>query len=464
MPNPVHVKDNVMTDLLQKLRQAEDAEAHFDAIDLLKKLVEENPEESDFRYKLGLKYIRTGDPEKGVTLLQECSESGMDNPMLDVNLGHALKALGRFDEAADAYKRVITGFDDERAAIAYWSLANLKNYRFSDQETVILQGRAQIAESSPGYGALMLFALASARENQGNYEEAFMAMSEANLVMAAHRPFNAEEYYKLVQSMVKEIQAPAEPFEQDGPTPIFIVGMPRSGTTLVEQVLANHSLVEATDELPFLSRFGLGLEQTGGYAWALARFTPEQKKNFAANYMKSVSPYISGEADYFIDKNPANFINIGLIKAIFPQAKIINVVRDTLDNAMGVYKQYFHQGNEFSYSMQGIIYYWQGYITLMQHWDRLYPGDILHLGYESMVRAPNEKIAAILDYCGLPHEEACLRFYESDRPVLTPSAAQVRSPITDKSVGSGLIYQDHIQAHIPALAEITRKAREVLSL
>ena len=450
-----------MTDLLQKLRQAEDAEAHFDAIDLLKQLVEENPEETDFRYKLGLKFIRTGDPEKAVGLLQECSVGGMDNPYLDVNLGLAIKALGRFEEAAEAYNRVITGFDDVRASIAFWSLANLKNYRFSDQETVILQGRAQVTESNPGYRSLMLFALASARESQGNYEEAFMAMSEANLVMSAHRPFNAEEYYKLVQSMVKEIQAPAESLEQDGPTPIFIVGMPRSGTTLVEQVLANHSVVEATDELPFLSRYGLGLEQAGGYAWALARFTPEQKKNFAANYMKSVSPYISGEADYFIDKNPANFINIGLIKAIFPQAKIINVVRDTLDNAMGVFKQYFHQGNEFSYSMQSIIYYWQGYITLMQHWDRLYPEDILHLGYESMVRAPDEKIAAILDYCGLSHEEACFRFYESDRPVLTPSAAQVRSPITDAAVGSGLKYEQFIAPNVPALAEITRKAREV---
>ena len=453
-----------MTDLLNKLKQAEDAEAHFEAIELLEQLTAANPEDSEFRYKLGLKYLKTGDAEKAEKLLAECSMPESDQPLLDINKGHALKALGRFDEAAEAYKRVISGFDDDRAAIAYWSLANLKNYRFDDQETVNLQGRSQVTESNDGYRALMLFALANARERQGKYEEAFMAMSEANLIMSAFKPFNAEQYYKLVQALVREVQTPAEPLDSDGPTPIFIVGMPRSGTTLVEQVLACHSAVEATDELPYLSRFGLGLEQAGGYAWALARFTREQQENFAANYLKSVEPYRREKRDFFIDKNPANFINIGLIKAIFPGAKIINVVRDSLDNAMSVFKQYFHQGNEFSYSMQGIIYYWQGYLTLMKHWDQLYPGDILHLSYEAIVREPDEKIAAILDYCRLPHEDACFRFYESDRPVLTPSAAQVRNPITDKSVGSGQLYEDQIQTHIPALAEITRKAREVLDL
>ena len=453
-----------MTDLLNKLKQAEEAEAHFEAVELLEQLLAENPEESEYRYKLGLRYLRTGDAEKAEKVLTECSKADDDRPMLDINMGHALKALGRFDEAAEAYKRVISDFDDDRAAVAYWSLANLKNYRFDDQETVILQGRAQVTESNPGYRSLMLFALANARERQGNYEEAFMAMSEANLIMSAHRPFNAEQYYKLVQDLVREVQAPIEPLESDGPTPIFIVGMPRSGTTLVEQILASHSAVEATDELPYLSRFALGLEQAGGYAWALARFTPAQQENFAANYLKSVEPYRREKLDYFIDKNPANFINIGLIKAIFPQAKIINVVRDTLDNAMSVFKQYFHQGNEFSYSMQGIIYYWQGYLTLMKHWDQLHPGDILHLGYESIVSEPDDKIEAILDYCGLQHEDACFRFYESNRPVLTPSAAQVRSPITDKSVGSGLHYQENIQPNIPALAEITRKAREILGV
>lgn len=453
-----------MTDLQKQLKQAEAAEAHFEAIDLLEQLTAEFPDKPEFLYRLALKHLKIGDPEKAETLLLECAEAGLDEPMLHINLGHALKALGRTVEAAEAYKKVTSGFDDVSASIAYWSLADLKDYRFGEQEMVLLQGRAQITEANPGYRALMLFALASAREQHGRIKSAFMALSEANLILAEHRPFKAEQYFKLVQSLVKEVKSPATPAEYDGPTPIFIVGLPRSGTTLVEQILASHSDVEATDELPYLERLGLGLEDAGGYAWALERFTEEQQKNFAARYLEGVEPYRHDKRTFFIDKNPTNFLHIGLIKAIFPQAKIINVVRDTLDNTMGVFKQYFHRGNEFSYSMQGIIYYWQGYITLMRHWEELYPDEILHLGYESMTREPDEKIAQILDYCGLPHEDSCFRFYESDRPVLTPSAAQVRSPITSKSVGSGLKYQPYIETYIPALAEITRKTKNILGI
>ena len=450
-----------MLDLENRLKEAEAREAHFDAITILEQLAAHYADKPEFRHRLAVKCLKTGDPARAESLMRACREEGLEDPQLDVNLGHALKALGRTDEAAEAYKRVASGFDDVSASIAWWSLADLRGYRFSEQEAVLLQGRAQITGAAPGYRALMLFALGFAYEQQGRYEEAFMAMSEANLVLADHRPFRAEQYFELVQSLLKEVGAPAAPIAYDGPAPIFVIGMPRSGSTLVEQILASHSDVESTDELPFLERFGLGLEEAGGYARALARFTPEQQKNFAARYMEEVAPYRRAGAGHFIDKNPGNFLHVGLVKAIFPRAKIINVVRDTLDNAMGVYKQYFHRGNDFSYSMQGIIYYWQGYVTLMKHWDELYPGTVLHLSYESLVRSPDEKIGEILDYCGLPREDACFRFWESDRPVLTPSAAQVRQPPTDRAVGSGLRYQQFIAPHIPALAEITRKAREV---
>lgn len=453
-----------MTDLQRQLKEAEAANAHFKAIELLGQLVAAFPDKPEFRYRLALKHIKTGDPGKAEQLLLECAKAGLNEPRLDIYLGHALNALGRSREAAKAYKRVVAGFDDVSASIAYWSLANLKDYRFGSQETVLLQGRAQITEANPGYRALMLFALGTAREQQGRYEDAFMALSEANLILAEHRPFKAEQYFKLIQSLVKEVNSPAPPVDYKGPTPIFIVGLPRSGSTLVEQILASHSEVESTDELPYLEVLGLGLEEAGGYGWALARFTPVQQANFAARYLEHVEPHRRENQAFFIDKNPANFLHIGLIKAIFPQAKIINVVRDTLDNTMSMYKQYFNRGNEFSYSIQGIIYYWQGYLTLMRHWEQLYPGEILHLSYESITRDPDQKIAEVLDYCGLPHEETCFRFYESDRPVLTPSAAQVRKPVTGKSVGSGLPYQPFIEPYIPALAEITRKAKEILNL
>ena len=144
--------------------------------------------------------------------------------------------------------------------------------------------------------------------------------------------------------------------------------------------------------------------------------------------------------------------------------KIINVIRDPLDNAIGLFKMYFSKGAEYSFSMEGIIYYWQGYLTLMRHWEQLYPGEVLHLSYEDLARKPKKKITEILEYCGLPVEETCFRFYESDRPVLTPSAGQVRNPISTKSIGSGQNYEQYIKTSIPALAEIKRKSREVFGL
>lgn len=453
-----------MHELEAKLSESEALKDHFSAIGILDQLVAAQPDNLDYRYKLGLHCLNVGQVERAESLFRSCEASGYSDPLLNLNLGHAMKALGRSAEAAAYYQRLVDGFDDAKAAVGYWSLANLKDFRFDEAATALLRGRAQITEAKPGYRALMLFALAWAREQQGQYEQAFMAMSEANLILAEHRPFRADLYGELVSSLVKEVQDPATPADVDGPVPILIVGMPRSGTTLVEQILASHSDVEATDELPNLARIGLELEQGGGYAKTLAAFTPEQQRGYALRYLAEVAPYRQRNLGFFIDKNPANFLHIGLIKALFPRARVINVVRDPLDNAMAVFKQYFGRGNEFSYSMQGIVYYWQGYLTLMRHWERLYPGAVLHLGYDALVKDPEAKITEILEYCGLPVEEQCFRFYESDRPVLTPSASQVRNPISTRSLGSGLKYEKYIKPHIPALAEIKRKASEFLGI
>jgi tetratricopeptide (TPR) repeat protein len=453
-----------MTNIDNELSQPETAEQHFSAIKALEELVAAEPENLDYRFKLGLNCQKVGQVERAESLFRSCIESGFDSPKLQLNLGHALKALGRTEEAVACYKALVKGNDDARAAVAYWSLANMKNYRFSDEEIVFLRGRVQITEAKPGYRGLMLFALAYAREQQGLYHEAYMAMCEANLILAMHRPFKGEQYGLLVKALAKTGRNLLAAPERDGPTPIFVVGMPRSGTTLVEQILASHSSVEATDELPYLERLAIDLDKSGGYAKSLATLSTEQKLSYANRYLEKVAPYRPRHLDYFVDKNPANFLHIGLIKVLFPDAKIINVIRDPLDNAMAVFKQYFNRGNEYSYSLQGIIFYWQGYLTLMKHWEDLYPGEILHLGYEDLVNDPEEKITGILEYCGLPVESECFRFYESDRPVLTPSASQVRNPISKRSVDSGKKYEKHIKAVIPALAEIKRKCREVLGV
>jgi tetratricopeptide (TPR) repeat protein len=453
-----------MEQLKEVLDRAIAAEDWFGAIDILDRLMAAEPDNLDYRFRLGTQCRRVGKVERARALFASCARSGYAHPLLYLNLGHALKALRRSDEAADSYRRMLDTGDDQQVAIAWWSLADLKDYRFGEEEAERLRERLQNAETKPGYRGLMLFALACAREQQGRVEEAFMAMSEANLILAAHRPFRADLYGKLVMSLTREVGNPAPALEADGPTPVFIVGMPRSGTTLVEQILASHSQVEPTDELPYLERYGLEMEQKGGYASVLAGLGEEGRAEYAARFLAAVDPHRRRKLPYFIDKNPSNFLHVGLIKALFPQARIINVVRDPLDNAMSVFKQYFNKGNEFSYSLDGIVYYWQGYVTLMRHWHQLYPDAVMHLAYEDLAAQPEREITRILEYCGLPVEPGCFRFYESDQPVLTPSASQVREPITTKSVGSGRKFEPFIKPTIPALAEIKRKTREVLGV
>ena len=454
-----------MKDLKDKLKKFEAEEAHFSAIEILEQLAASEPDNLDYRFRLGLKCLRVGQMERAESLLLSCEGTEFDSKKLNLNLGHTMKAMGRSEEAATYYKSLLHGGDDSKAAIAYWSLANLKDYRFSDQEIVYLRGSVQTTKAKPGYRGLMLFALACAREQQSRYEQAYMAMCEANLILSKQRPFYGEQYGKLILSLSKTARNPVTQPQGQGPTPIFIVGMPRSGTTLVEQILASHSSVEATDELSYLERIGLELEQqAGGYTKSLATLSAEQQQYYATRYLDKVEPYRQRKLAYFIDKNPSNFLHIGLIKLLFPEARIINVIRDPLDNAMSVFSQCFNRGNEYSYSMDGIIFYWQGYITLMKHWNELYPGEVLHLDYEALAKHPEEKTTEILEYCGLPVEQNCFRFYDSDRPVLTPSAAQVRKPISTSSLGSGRKYEKYIKTAIPALAELKLKSREVFGI
>lgn len=453
-----------MNDLIEKLNQFEADGDVFSAIDILDQLVEAQPDNLEYRFRLGLHCTNVGQVEKGESLFRSCIDGGMDDANVKLNLGHALKALGRSAEAVEFYKAMAMVEDDAMASIGYWSLANMREYRFDDIELTRLRDRAQNSDVGSPFRGLMFFALASAWAQKGRHENAFMAMSEANLIFATHRPFRADLFGEMIKSMLDGVKTAAQLPAIDGATPIFIVGMPRSGTTLVEQILASHSKVEATDELPFLNRIGLELEKTGGYAKALSGFDAEQQSKYAQQYLDKTVPYRSLDRPYFIDKHPINFLHIGLIKALFPNAKIINVVRDPLDNAIGLYKMYFSEGAEYSFTLPGIIYHWQGYLTLMNHWEQLYPGDVMHLSYEDLAQNPDEKITDVLEYCGLDVEEACFRFYESDRPVLTPSAGQVRSPISTKSIGSGQNYEKYIKTSIPALAEIKRKSREVFDL
>jgi tetratricopeptide (TPR) repeat protein len=444
--------------LLIKLQILEMKELFFEAIDTLDALLVTEPQNIQFQYKKGLNALKSGKIYLAETLLLNCYNNGFYDPFVKLNLGHIYKAKGKSDKAAEFYHEFIQDFP-LHSAVGYWSLADLKDYKLKSTDKEAIQSLIHCKTLSSGNKSLLLFTLGRIHEQQEQYEKSFESIHLANQLMANYRPFQADLYSQLINDFISkfiippEIQTPNQEF-----TPIFIVGMPRSGTTLIEQILASHTEVESTDELPYIERIGLELDMMGGYIEKLKNITNEQAQKFAEQYTQQVKQYLPTLAKMVIDKNPNNFVHIGLIKTLFPQAKIINVVRNPLDNALSVYKQFFSNGHNYSYSLKGIELYWKGYLSLMNHWEAVYPKQIYQLSYERLVSDTENEIKQLLDYCQISFEKQCLTFYESDRLVLTPSVSQVKQPITARSIGSWKKYQPYITQHLPVFTELEDKA------
>ena len=351
-------------------------------------------------------------------------------------LGHALKTVGRTPEAVEAYRAAAANRPD--FGDAYWSLANLKTYRFTDEEVEAM--RAQ--ESAPGVASLdqihLSFALAKALEDRGDYEQAFGAYARGNARKRAQSRYSPE-LFETNTRLQKEVCTQAffearAGFGDPSPDPIFILGLPRSGSTLLEQILASHSQVEGTQELADIQRIVLELQGVDPdqnnplYPAALARLSKEELAALGQRFLRDTAAYRTGKP-YFIDKMPNNFRHIGLIHLILPKARIIDARRDPMSCCFSNLKQLFSQGQEFSYSVEDIARYYRTYLDLMQHWDAALPGRVLRVQHEDVVENLEREVRRILDYCGLPFEEACLNFHQNRRSVRTPSSEQVRQPI-----------------------------------
>jgi tetratricopeptide (TPR) repeat protein len=438
-----------------RLKEQEKRFDYFGALKTLDELLAAEPDKIEWRLKRALTLNKVGRVEDAIAALEKLRAEGVRDTNLTIHLGHAYKSAGDSGKAASFYQSLVDSGDKAKASVGYWSLADMKDYRFSAAELAALRKRTAELTEEDGHRFLTLFALGRAHEQHGQYREAFAAMKQANDLVSRIRPFDAAGFRKFVSSQMAISEPPAPASQAPAMTPIFIVGMPRSGTTLIEQVLASHSQVEATDELPFIERMALFLEMRGGCARALQSMSDAQKIEGADVYLRDVQPFLRSAPRAFTDKLPGNFQHVGLIRTLLPNAKVINVMRDPVDNAMSVFKQYFGMGNDHSFSLDAIVFYWQGYLSLMAHWDKLYPGDILHVGYEQLVEQPEHWIRRVLDYCELEFEPQCLRFYESDRAVLTPSASQVRQPITNRSVGSGMKYAEDLKDYLPKFRQIS---------
>jgi tetratricopeptide (TPR) repeat protein len=447
--------------LLIELLEAK--EEHFLLLEQITLYLQTDENNASMLFKHGIVAMAAGKIEVAEQSFKTCLAYKDELPHLMLNFGHVYKARGDSRKAVEFYQRFIMDTPTQ-CGVGYWSMADLKDYVFScDDKNAMLQ-LLDNQEVNVGNKALLNFAFARACEQQADYNLAFENMSKANAIFTRYRPFRQDLFLDMVNSMMSGINNTfSKAVTVENFMPIFIVGMPRSGTTLVEQILASHSSVSATDELPYIERIGLELERTGGYVTRLTSLNNDQTHHYATKYRDQVQQYFDESKAVVIDKNPNNFLHIGLIKALFPNAKIINVIRNPLDNGLSVFKQYFSRGHEYSYSMEGILEYWQGYLKLMDHWTNIFGQDIYHLSYEGLTDKPEIQIRKLLDYCALTFEENCLSFHKSDRIVLTPSVSQVRQPINKRSVNSGMKYEQSIAPFLPKFEKIIKQAETLIN-
>ena len=307
------------------------------------------------------------------------------------------------------------------------------------------------------------FALAKGYDNDGDHEQAFRWYRKGNDL----RPdidFSPIKNREFCDTSIAEFDADMLASQADpkptGPTPIFIVGMPRAGSTLIEQILASHSLIEGTMELMTLPnlertiRIAGGKKFNKGYPQSLRKLQSKELAAFGQAYLDETAIYRSSKP-YFIDKLPPNFERVGLIHKILPQAIIIDARRHPLDCGLSAYTQHFAGGHEYSYKLEHIGHYFNGYLRFMDHWDKVLPGKVKLVQYENMVRDTENSVREILDHIGVDFEESCLRFFENKRAVKTASSEQVRQPIYTASVGRWRKVSNQLEPLIDSLGEQT---------
>jgi tetratricopeptide (TPR) repeat protein len=369
-----------------------------------------------------------GDYEGSIRLYEQVLARHGGQAKVWLSLGHALKTTGRQDEAVAAYRKSL----ELAPALgeAWWSLANLKTRGFGAADEAGM--RAALAQ--PGLSdddrLHLHYALGKAAEDRGDHARAFEDYSEGAHLRRAQVGYDADA----VAAQMAEIRAAFTPqlladHPADGALyldPIFIVGLPRSGSTLIEQILASHSAVEGTMELPDLAAIAKGI---AGYPSGVAALSPGELRALGEAYLERTRIQRRSGRPLFIDKMPNNFVHAGLIRLILPNAKIIDARRHPMATGFAAFKQHFARGQHFSYDLTDLGRYWADYARLMDHFDAVMPGVVHRVFYERMVEDTEREVRRLLDYCGLPFEPACLNFHETKRAVRTASSEQVRKPI-----------------------------------
>ena len=422
----------------------------------VEKLLAQEPDNPNFLILKGTILVRTGEHSQALEIYEHVLKDYPNQARAQMNYGHTLKTVGRLDESIEAYRQCIKL--SPGVGEAYWSLANLKTFSFSDEDIELMRSQVATEGGDANDQAHIAFALGKALEDKKEFDESFRFYKRGNAIRKVnHRHdvrINVYNSARQIKTFTTEFFAAREGQGCPAPDPIFIVGLPRAGSTLLEQILASHSQVEGTAELTDIITISRRLGKksrenpAGYYPEILTDLSPEKFRELGEGYLESTRIQRS-DPPYFIDKMPNNFHHIGLIHQILPNAKIIDARRHPMGCCFSCFKQLFARGQTFTYDLDYIGRYYRDYVILMDHWEKVLPGRVLQVRYENMVSDTETQIRRLLDYCDLEFEEQCLRFYETERAIRTPSAEQVRQPIYTQ----GMDQWRNFEAHLDPLKE-----------
>jgi tetratricopeptide (TPR) repeat protein len=407
------------------------------ALQQLDRLERTDPHNSTYRNLKAVVLAKIGEYRESIKLYEEVLAVHPEHPRIWLSYGHALATAGREEDSTAAYRKSI-GLEAGLGE-AYWSLANLKTFRFTAAERQAMQTQLARSDLSEEARCHFDFAMGKALEDERNFQKSFAHYQCANELRRRRLNYDPQEMSEFVRRskelLTAEFFAQRDGFGVDAHDPIFIVGLPRAGSTLIEQILASHSQVEGTMELPDLLMIAGTLagrkeaSEVARYPSVLAELSSETSRALGRQYLEQTRIQRKTAKPFFIDKMPNNFLHTGLIRLILPNAKIIDARRHPMACCFSGFKQQFAEGHRYSYSLEDLGRFYREYIDLMAHFDRVAAGKVHRVIYERVIEDTEAEVRRLLAYCGLEFESECLRFYENDRPVRTPSAQQVRQPI-----------------------------------
>jgi len=455
----VFAPDNVQVriDYIRTLRKRQKFAAAFAEAQRLLAMAPDNPQ---FQSIYAIECMQTGDYTTALATFEQILCKLPADAITLTSRGHALKTCGKFDEAVASYHAALAS--NPQHAEAWHSLAKLKTSRFSAADRVAMANLAADNNLSFMDRVYVAFALGKACEDAREYRASFEHYARGNQLKKTQSRYDSDKMS--AELAAQQTLCSADFFTHrrgcgyPAPDPIFIVGLPRAGSTLLEQILSSHSQIDGTLELPNILSYAQQLRRqqdasgsAPGYPEVLAQQSPQALADYGERFITDTQIHRQG-APFFIDKMPNNFRHIGLIKLILPNAKIIDARREPMACCFSSFKQLFAEGQEFSYSLQDLGQYYRDYMALMEHWDQALPGFVLRVQHEDVLADLKGQVARMLEFIGIPFEERCLRYYETERAVRTPSSEQVRQPLYTDATKQWEHYEQWLQPLRRALA------------